>query len=510
MRTNIDRNKMSKITSHFSTKEDLAKSMSSPSTTRQRSFSLPRQGVKRDLNERSPDAAVSQNKMTKNDSDDGNDLNKEHTVDACDIRPFMKDITSKLTDITATNNTVLSKLNNIESSLEGLKIKVSNLEEKCTNNAKKIETMCAESSEDFNSVRGEIDTLKTDIQQIMQSQPKTELLNDVATTNHLHSVIIKQYKCLKQEIDGQKEYSQRSNLIFENIPEKKNENPVLVIDSLLGQKLGLPNAKFEIDKAHRLGQFDKHRNRPIIVKFKTHHAKEVCYNRRKMLKGTGIFVNLHLTDEHRRESTLLDRATRFAQRTDPSARRQNNRVIYKQKAYTITELRATDLPVHKLHQRESETAIGFLGKLSPFSNFYDCELSIDGCKYENVEKYFQCKKAEMYGDMQTMSEILLQEDPATIKRLAKKITGPDGKPIQRDLEAETQIMEKALDEKFKQHELKRILLSTENKLIVECSVDRYWGCGLGLQDDDALNRRKWTGSNKLGYLLSQIRDKLKN
>ena len=160
--------------------------MSSPSTIRQRSFSLPRQGVKRDLNERSPDAAVSQNKMTKNDSDDGNDLNKEHTVDACDIRPFMKDITSKLTDITATNNTVLSKwVNNIESSLEGLKIKVSNLEEKCTNNAKKIETMCAESSEDFNSVRGEIDTLKTDIQQIMQSQPKTELLNDVATTNHL-------------------------------------------------------------------------------------------------------------------------------------------------------------------------------------------------------------------------------------------------------------------------------------------------------------------------------------
>ena len=145
---------------------------------------------------------------------------------------------------------------------------------------------------------------------------------------------------------------------------------MLEIYSLLARWLHLPNARFEIDKAHRMGSYDSSRCRPIIVKFKTHRSKEVVYSKRKMLKGSGIFINLHLTDEHQRESVLLDKVARFAHSSDQSAKRQGDQIWYKQKLYTLHELSASDLPVHNIHQRENETVIGFLGELSPLSFFF--------------------------------------------------------------------------------------------------------------------------------------------
>ena len=144
----------------------------------------------------------------------------------------------------------------------------------------------------------------------------------------------------------------------------------------------------------------------------------------------------------------------------------------------------------------------------PLSIFIHTDLLIDGSKYETIEKYFQSQKAEMHGDMQTMSEILLQEDPVKIKKLAKRIVRPAGKPLVRGMGAEIKIMHTALQAKFSKPEVKSFLLATVNKYIVECSSDQFWGCGLGLQDPDALVKAKWKGLNKFGQLISSIRKEL--
>ena len=57
--------------------------------------------------------------------------------------------------------------------------------------------------------------------------------------------------------------------------------------------------------------------------------------------------------------------------------------------------------------------------------------------------------------------------------------------------------------------LKKLLLSTENKVIVEASpMDIIWGVGLHPNDDKVLDESNWRGQNLLGKTLMEVRDKL--
>jgi predicted NAD-dependent protein-ADP-ribosyltransferase YbiA (DUF1768 family) len=40
--------------------------------------------------------------------------------------------------------------------------------------------------------------------------------------------------------------------------------------------------------------------------------------------------------------------------------------------------------------------------------------------------------------------------------------------------------------------------------------DRKWGIGLGMRNADALDRKKWRGSNILGQVLMDVRDELES
>ncbi|MEV6426472.1 NADAR family protein [Nocardia sp. NPDC051463] len=66
--------------------------------------------------------------------------------------------------------------------------------------------------------------------------------------------------------------------------------------------------------------------------------------------------------------------------------------------------------------------------------------------------------------------------------------------------------------KFGQHEeLKRYLLGTGNRVLVEASpVDRIWGIGLAADDPRAENPTQWRGLNLLGFALMAARDELRS
>lgn len=74
-------------------------------------------------------------------------------------------------------------------------------------------------------------------------------------------------------------------------------------------------------------------------------------------------------------------------------------------------------------------------------------------------------------------------------------------PLREDWEdVKEAVMREALFAKFSQHQnLQQILLSTENRLLIENSKrDRYWGDGGDL-----------SGKNRLGYCLMQVRNQLR-
>ena len=66
-----------------------------------------------------------------------------------------------------------------------------------------------------------------------------------------------------------------------------------------------------------------------------------------------------------------------------------------------------------------------------------------------------------------------------------------------------------LFEKFAQNEeLKRVLVNTGNKRLVESSYDQLWGTGIPLNDPSCLDKSKWSSPGILSKLLMDIRTKL--
>lgn len=58
-------------------------------------------------------------------------------------------------------------------------------------------------------------------------------------------------------------------------------------------------------------------------------------------------------------------------------------------------------------------------------------------------------------------------------------------------------------------DLKMKLITTFPRILVEASPrDRLWGIGLGAKNEKAHCRLTWRGKNKLGYLLTGIRNEI--
>ncbi|SUY42887.1 NADAR family protein [Clostridium perfringens] len=75
-------------------------------------------------------------------------------------------------------------------------------------------------------------------------------------------------------------------------------------------------------------------------------------------------------------------------------------------------------------------------------------------------------------------------------------------------ERKIDIVVKGNIEKFSQNEeLKKFLLNTKNKIIVEASpYDSIWGVGLSVNNENITNPNKWSGKNLLGFALMEVRD----
>lgn len=397
-------------------------------------------------------------------------------------------------------NTKLNKLQDIESALNSTIARIDDLETKFSDMDSNVENLWAE-----------IENIKK-TNALKESSTLSNLQSKERELCYLQSVLIEQKRELKQECTRLKDYSQRHNLLFFGIPESKGENCVHIVDELVGQYMGLPGAWREIDKAHRYGPFQRGKNaRPIIVRFKSHSAKELTLSRSSGFRNTQFSVRPHFSDETQRSSTILQKAQRLGKSSDPHCRISGNKLIHKGKAYGVENIEHSSIPLHQIHQRETSDSIGFLGYLSPLSNFHRCDISVNGSTYRSVEHFFHISRAERCNEFGLAAKLNMLDTAREVKQTVNEFKRNNAGKLVLSESDDLDIMKTGLNAKFKEGPLRKFLLSTQNKTIIECNAyDKFWSCGTGLDNRAFSSPSAWTGKNHLGKLLQQLRSELRN
>jgi len=146
------------------------------------------------------------------------------------------------------------------------------------------------------------------------------------------------------------------------------------------------------------------------------------------------------------------------------------------------------------------------GRLSDsvFSQWWQCEFSVDGQIYKSAEQFMMAEKARLFGDEETRARILKTDDPAYAKKLGREVKGFDESQWTN---ARFELVTKGNVAKFGGDEkLRRYLLSTREEILVEASpTDSIWGIGLAAENPDANDPAKWRGLNLLGFALVKAR-----
>ena len=131
------------------------------------------------------------------------------------------------------------------------------------------------------------------------------------------------------------------------------------------------------------------------------------------------------------------------------------------------------------------------------SNFYNSPLWYNGELWPTVEHAFQAAKV----DDETAKQILVAKTPGEAKRLGRRgVMRPDWDTKR------IEVMRECLQRKFLcNDELLKRLLATGDEELIEGTTwhDNYWGmCGC--------DRCRGNGQNKLGQILMQVREEIKN
>ena len=148
-------------------------------------------------------------------------------------------------------------------------------------------------------------------------------------------------------------------------------------------------------------------------------------------------------------------------------------------------------------------------KIGPhvLSQWYESPFKENNVVYNTAEHYMMAKKAELFDDKISLNLILNNPSPEYAKKIGRGVKSFNVKVWNRhkiDIVTQGSIL------KFSQNlDLKKYLLSTNNKILVEASpYDPYWGIGMRSNDRYAKHPSRWKGENLLGFCLMNVRKKL--
>jgi len=149
----------------------------------------------------------------------------------------------------------------------------------------------------------------------------------------------------------------------------------------------------------------------------------------------------------------------------------------------------------------------FWDRDSPFSQHHPRIFTVNDVQYNCAEQYMMHQKALRFGDTVSAEQIMNTSEPDEQKAFGRKVLGYDDKIWDK---ASMEVVKAGNIAKFSQNDdLRTALFATAGTALVEASpYDRKWGIGLGEKNPKALQRKHWRGENRLGVILTQVREEL--
>lgn len=148
----------------------------------------------------------------------------------------------------------------------------------------------------------------------------------------------------------------------------------------------------------------------------------------------------------------------------------------------------------------------FQGEQNALSNFYPCEISVFGEKFNSAEQAFQCVKAIRSGDLMAADKIRAAKSALEAKRIGNFVTTSDSW-----ISSRVQIMEEIISKKSEQVENFRDVLenSTKNVIFAETTYNDFWATGLNYDQSMHTKTSTWPGKNVLGQILGRVATEVK-
>lgn len=152
--------------------------------------------------------------------------------------------------------------------------------------------------------------------------------------------------------------------------------------------------------------------------------------------------------------------------------------------------------------RYTDTHVYFFTDKAPFSNFYKKQFSYKGYLLEYSEQGFMLEKALLF-DPEKAREVVNAKTAYLAKKVGRSIRNYNDEKWSK---VRYEKMVEVLKSKFSNEELKKILLETGDRVLVEGSpYDNIWGVKIDWMSDEILDSNKWRGQNLLGKALMEVR-----
>ena len=364
---------------------------------------------------------------------------------------------------------------------------LSNCEER-SNEVKDVVNSVKDLSESFKNLHKEIKLMKKDFASLKNIKGDIDALR--MQNNMLH-----------KRVNELEDYSRRENITISGMPERRGENCFDICHDHLHQFFDM--GMVEIVGTHRLGD-PRDNKRPIIMRFRHYEDKMAVMHNLYQLKGSNIYFNDPFSDETMRQHQSLYPLLKEMKKIDPKAQLKGAKIQSKGRLYDIHN--TADLPIspHNATTITKSNITLFSGRFSNLSNLHPVQLEIDNRVWGSVEQYYQFHKALDSNYAREAQEILVQSDPVEAMVIGRRVKASPEWIQTRGPE----VMKKAQLVKF-QIPAMAFSLKSCGLYIGEATKNPVWGTGKTLSDNNAFQSSSWTGSNKAGEMLKEVRQLLK-